>query len=358
MHLLNILALRSTPAAGVSVAVTRRCPLHCAHCSTQSTPNSEELPEAVLQQFVASFTPTHHPQVMALSGGEAMLRPKLVQDLAQQARSVGSKVSVLTGLFFAQHGHIPPAIQAAIDTVDHCSISLDSYHEAEVPRAMAFRVIQKLLDQEKSLSLHIMGNSPDDPYLDTLVAEVQQHFGARIPMVVNVLAPFGRGVALLKQLKKHKPANPQANGNFQPCTMAAWPVVGFDGIVAACGNDNLIGQVPQHLRLGDIHTDGWPSIAQRCIHSHTLRALRLIGPVSSQAQFNPQAQAAPSYCASCINLANNPQLQERLQHYMEKPSTQILEKTVALFQEESGPLAFAQRYTHPRFANLIQLGAT
>jgi hypothetical protein len=42
---------------------------------------------------------------------------------------------------------------------------------------------------------------------------------------------------------------------------------------------------------------------------------------------------------------------------MEKPSTQVLEKTVALFQEESGPLAFAQRYTHPRFANLIQLGA-
>ena len=37
VHLADYLAIRAVPAAGVSLALTRRCPLNCAHCATNST---------------------------------------------------------------------------------------------------------------------------------------------------------------------------------------------------------------------------------------------------------------------------------------------------------------------------------
>ena len=101
MHLSELLSLRSIPAAGISIGITRRCPLSCAHCSTNSTMQSEQYPENIFTKFVNTFTEEHHPEIISMSGGEALLRPRLVQRLADISRGVGTRSSVLSGLFFA-----------------------------------------------------------------------------------------------------------------------------------------------------------------------------------------------------------------------------------------------------------------
>jgi hypothetical protein len=42
MHLAELLSLRAVPAAGVSLALTRKCPLSCAQRATNSTLTSHE----------------------------------------------------------------------------------------------------------------------------------------------------------------------------------------------------------------------------------------------------------------------------------------------------------------------------
>lgn len=66
-------------------------------------------------------------------GGEAMLRPGLVFDLATRARAVGCRVTALSGLFFATSHRIPGDIYRAIVALDHFSVSIDAFHEREVP---------------------------------------------------------------------------------------------------------------------------------------------------------------------------------------------------------------------------------
>src|SRR5450631_489178 len=112
MHLVELLAWRNVPAAGVSIGLTRRCPLHCAHCSTNSTMTSEEHAAGMFERFVDSFNEANRPEILSMSGGEAMLRPALVRSLAEGARRVGTRSSVLSGLFFARQRRIPPAILA------------------------------------------------------------------------------------------------------------------------------------------------------------------------------------------------------------------------------------------------------
>lgn len=52
MHAMDIISLRSTPAAGLFQSLTRRCPLTCAHCSTNSLMTSEEYAERIFLRFV------------------------------------------------------------------------------------------------------------------------------------------------------------------------------------------------------------------------------------------------------------------------------------------------------------------
>jgi len=356
MHLVEMLARRAVPAAGVSIGITRRCPLSCAHCSTSSTMQSEQVRAGLFTRFVDSFTATSHPEFMAMSGGEALLRPELVRNLALKARVAGTKSSVLSGLFFARQQGIPKKIKTAIDAVDHFSVSMDVFHEREVPRANVFVVLSQLLDEGKCLSLHIAGESANDPYLDDLVNAVQQKFGKRIPMLVNTLSAFGRAKTFF--LHKGSPGKITDTPQASPCSMAAWPVVGFDGVVAACGNDNLIGQVPGHLRLGDIRVDTWADIHSRCVGNAMQLALRTYGPEYLQARFGNSGQKkCTGYCDTCIKLGEEENLQIAVSTHMLNPGPRILGDSVVDLQLELGAVGFARRHSHPRFAELVLLGA-
>lgn len=360
MHLIEMLALRAVPAAGVSIGVTRRCPLSCAHCSTSSMPRSEQLPASILKLFVDTFSPDAHPHFMAMSGGEALLRPELVRSLACRARQSGTRSSVLSGLFFARNGRIPKPIQAAVDAVDHFSVSMDVFHEREVPRHHVFSILSILLDQGKHLSMHIAGLQEADPYVDQLVLQVRSRFGDRIPMLVNTLSAFGRAREFIVRLASGSESCNTAEPN--PCTMAAWPVVSFDGVVAACGNDNLIGRVPEHLKIGDIRTDSWADIHARCTQGHMPKALRTYGPEYLRARFgaSPAARlkSCSGYCDTCINLRHDHVLQENVRIHFNKESTHSLSNSVTQLQLEMGAVGFAKRYSHPRYAELVLLGAS
>src|SRR5262245_46928751 len=142
MHLMDVLPLRPVPAAGLFLALTRRCPLACAHCSTNSLIGSEEHPEAIFLRFVETFTPANRPELISLTGGEPLLRPQLVAGLAERAHAVGTKVDLISGMFFARQPRLPASIDRAIAGVDHFAASLDIFHEQQVPRAAVFHVFQ------------------------------------------------------------------------------------------------------------------------------------------------------------------------------------------------------------------------
>ena len=136
MELDELVSLRPVPAAGLLVAVTNRCPLACAHCSASSTPAGQEPDAAALTGFVDSFRTGRAPRVLMLTGGEPLLRPGLVAALARRARPAGTRTAVLTGAFFAVRDGLADPVLDVIDAVDHFSVSIDAFHEREVPLSL------------------------------------------------------------------------------------------------------------------------------------------------------------------------------------------------------------------------------
>ncbi|MFF4537151.1 radical SAM protein [Streptomyces aureus] len=346
MRLAEIIALRPVPAAGLLATLTRRCPLSCAHCSTSSGPRGEDTPGDALRRFVGSFAPADRPEVLMLTGGEPLLRPRLVADLAALAAAAGTRTTVLSGMFFAGDGRVPARIMDALRHVDHFSASIDVFHEREVPRAALFRAMHRIMDRGIDVSFHVTGTAADDAYLADVTTSIRSAFRDQAAVLVNHIRPVGRAAAWATA-RTVTPPGAEAEGGARtpaaPCAMAAWPTVAFDGTVAACCNQRVVDArpVPRHLRLGHITEDDWAAIHRRCQESPVLRTIRTAGVAS---------------CADCRALADRPADLATAERAGARPTAAAMDTLGARLQHEAGAAALLRRYGSERYAPLVLLG--
>jgi hypothetical protein len=310
VHLVDLLHLRARPFAGLFLGLTRRCPLHCAHCSTNSTMASEHSPAEWYDAFVDTFRADDRPEVMLLSGGEPLLRPDLVVRLTERARGVGTRVSLLTGGFWGERA-VPPAVQRAMDAVDLLSVSMDPFHEQEVPRASVFATIERRLEGGRDVSVQTVGAGDDDPWVAQLVDELESRFACSVPILVGLLGPSGRddapGLETPVPLPQRRSSLPRFVDDVapEPCSFASWPVGGFDGTITACCQQSVVDAAPGHLRLGHLATESWPDIRERGERSALLRAIRVYGPQHLAARVG---RGITDYCGTCRTLDDDPEV--------------------------------------------------
>lgn len=355
LHLADITALRSIPAAGVLLALTRRCPLSCAHCSTDSALDSEQHAEEPFRTLVDSFRPDSRPEVMVLSGGEALLRPRLVADLATTARRAGTRTCLMSGMYFARQGsEIPVGLRAALGAVDHFAASLDVHHEREVGRDDVFRMFRRVLETVPAGSFHVTGLGDGDPYVADLVADIRREFHDRVPVLVSRVQPTGRARPSSPPIRPPSPSthSPSRPGPA-PCSFAAWPLVDYDGVVYACSRQSLAASVrPAHLLLGHAASDPWDVLRERSLGSPLLRAIRLLGPVEVRRRLGQPTDQASGVCGTCATLSDDPELADAASAWLRPDLEAALRQTV----EDRDPRRFAARWGSARYADLVNLG--
>ncbi|WP_328674218.1 radical SAM/SPASM domain-containing protein [Streptomyces sp. NBC_00328] len=346
MRLAEIIELRPVPAAGLLATLTRRCPLSCAHCSTSSGPRGEDTPAEALRRFVGGFAPDDRPEVLMLTGGEPLLRPALVADLAALAAAAGTRTSVLSGMFFAADGRVPARILRSLRHVAHFSASIDVFHEREVPRAAVFRAMHRIRESGIDVSFHVAGTPADDAYLADITASIRTEFHDQAAVLVNHIRPVGRaaGWASARAVRFRGAAEESSSESPPaPCAMAAWPTVAFDGTVAACCNQRVVDArpVPEHLRLGHIAQDDWAAIRRRCQASPVLRTIRTAGVGS---------------CADCRSLARRPAALDAAERSGSRPAAGAMDALGARLQHDAGAASLLRRYGSDRYAPLVLLG--
>jgi hypothetical protein len=216
-------------------------------------------------------------------------------------------------------------------------------------------VLRQLADEGKDLSLQLTGLSDDDPYLAEATAEAREVLGDRVPMLVGLVGAIGRAADWAPQRARreltHLPLAPVAD----PCGLAAWPIVAFDGTVVACCNQRAIDQgaaAPAHLRIGHA-TDGWPQIRARSLGSPVLRVVRTLGP--TVAAHEGGAPRTGDYCSTCAGLSA-PAPAAWAEARVARPGFGPFEREVQRIQGDSGPVGFARRYGSTRYADLVSLG--
>ncbi|AEN10118.1 MULTISPECIES: radical SAM protein [unclassified Streptomyces] len=354
MELGELVGRRPFPAAGLLLGLTRRCPLSCAHCSTGSDPTVREAPDAGrLVRFVGSFTSENRPDVVMLTGGEPLLLPGLVEELSALARRAGSRTALLSGMFFARSRHIPAPILRAITGVDHFSASLDVHHEREVGRADVFRALHRIREAGVAVSFHLTGTGASDPYLADLTRDVEEEFGGQVPSLVNEVRPFGRAASWAGPAR----GTPDA-GAASPCSMAAWPVVAFDGAVLACCNQDTVDlrPAPAHLYLGHIATDDWAAVRRRALESPVLRMIRTVGP-AHLADRSGVPPRGGTYCDGCRALGGDARVAATAGAVAAGAAGALLDLAAARRGAAQGPEGVVRRHGCAAYAPLVVAGA-
>lgn len=353
MHLIELMAMRMIPGAGVYFSLTRRCPLSCAHCSTNSSITSAEHDGGIFLRFAHSMSVDAHPEVVLLTGGEPFLRPRLIEQIANHGHEVGFRTQALCGMFFARNrGRIPPAIERAIRSIDHFSASLDVFHEREVGRIDVFNALERILDWGKAVSLQVTGHGSDDPYLVELIADIRQHFRDEVPILATQVAALGRAKEWLEDRPPGQAEAPDAP--IAPCALAGWPVVAFDGTVVTCCNQDVVDGVDApHLVLGNAARDTWPAVVDRLGNSAVLRAIRLFGPLYVQQQIVGEKRCG-GYCQSCTSLRRSDA--PKIVAHMRKTSVIAIEKQFAGLRESVDPVRLMGNFGIREFAPLLKLG--
>jgi hypothetical protein len=304
-------------------------------------------------RFVGTFTEEDHPDLLAISGGEAFLRPALLAQVADLAREKGSYSTALSGMYWAKDGRIPPTIKRAIDSLDHFSVSIDVFHEREVPRSGVFEVLHILLSEGKDVSVHVVGLGETDPYLEKTTYDIREEFDDRVPMLVNGVNAMGRAAEWFPR-NEHDSSIPV---EAFPCTLSGWPVVGYDGTILACGNDDVVeGPAPEHLVLGNAATSTWGEIREKALGSPMVRAIRTYGPAYVNKIYGSGAVECTGFCSTCQKLSTDPELPQKVELAMSKPSAATVEAAVNTLQVEGGAKSFVERFAMGRYSDLITLG--
>jgi len=275
--------------------------------------------------------------VLVLSGGEPLLRPALVTELCASAHEAGVRVSLISGMFFAAARRPGRAITEALRSVDLVTASVDRFHEREVPRRALLRTLAGLRDEGVEVSLQVTVADGDDGYVPALVADLDSHVSADVPLMVCGLAPIGRGAEIAAGGLGDATARPA------PCTLAAWPVVTWDGRITACCNQDVVdGPAPAHLSLGHASTHSWRDVAGGLRRSPLLRSIRTVGPVATAAG---AGRACGGYCETCAGLTGvTPDVPE------------VMEELVVAAQAEMGAAAYAARFGIREHAALVERG--
>ena len=354
VHLVDIINSRTVPAAGVYITLTRRCPLGCEHCSTNSLLSSEQHSAQPFERFVATFTPEDHPDLVWFTGGEPLLRPALLRALAGHCRAVGAGTALITGGYFARDtGKVSSAVWAALTAVDHVTFSLDVFHERKVARSAVFATATRLLDAGLDVSFQVTGTGPQDPYLREVTDGIRGTFSDRVPALVVRLSSVGRGKDLIELRAAHGSRGRAA----EPCTMESWPVVGFDGTVVACCNQDVVdGPAPSHLRLGSARADDWRQVATRMRTDAVLRSLRVVGPEYLAVSGGGDLVPGEGYCGTCRRLTADPAALAEAERLTARPTFAAVEEQVARLQAGAGAHGFAAKHGIREYADLVLLG--
>lgn len=326
MHLIEIFESRAKPAAGIYITLTRKCPLRCEHCSTDSSPETNEAPDRQnLINFVKSFNETTSPRYLCLTGGEPLQLPELVTKLCNEAHRSNTKVVLYTGFFFASYPRIPYIIEKAIRQLDHLSISIDYYHEKQIGRKKIFDTLDRVLKLGPDISVSTTGINGDDPYLKNLLEDLKQKFGNTISVYVSYIEPVGRASQLVNITSNDH--SDYKDGYFYGCKRCSWPVISFNGDIVACCNPDVVNKkYPNHLFLGNICDMKWKDIREKVLTSNILKAIRTIGPKTISKDVLKMKPA--SYCDTCFDLSSHGDINAELQRVFNKYFLEMMDNMV------------------------------
>lgn len=301
----------------VALMLTRKCNMSCAHCSVESSPNVKGEPTA--DELSRSLREAHESGVRSilLTGGEPMIREKIVFDLLKQAQQLGMMTSITTNGFW---GKSPQKAEQTVARLKAAGLSLltisyDRYHAEYQGPEPSVNIARATTAAGLGLNVSIT-RTADEADLDAIMAPF-----ALVPKA-NLRVYDVQLVGRARQFETETLRDEV--GGF--CSACGTPAITDDGRVTACNGPSYFEDAGSPLIVGRTGDEELETLLRRHRQDPILEAIRVCGPLWLLGELERmpgfEAWARPHYggtCDLCLHLNSDPAVTAKLREHLASP---------------------------------------
>lgn len=260
--------------------ITDRCPVGCAHCSVDARAGGPGIRDwALFDQVLDAVCGTPGFALVAVTGGEPFVERRGLTLAADRIHAAGKRLVVYTSGLWGAQAHLPAWIRPVLARCSCVVLSTDAFHAARIPAAAFVGAARAVADQGGWLISQVLD---DPPQLAAAVDLLTAAFGTGWADFAEVrpvpLLRYGRAATLSTPDTAGAPdAAPVRGADFGRCGLVDAPVIRYDGRLAGCCNENVLGGAgPARLHRAATSRDG---IRDALAELHADPLLQLLGRI-------------------------------------------------------------------------------
>lgn len=297
----------------IGFSVTQACPLRCAHCSVEASP---ELGKTTFTPAFAHQVAEQLPDLFQMgiryldfTGGEPTLARNFVQIVSKAADDAGMTCGLVTAAHWAKSAEGADSFLRAFPHVHNWDISTDIYHLPFVPFDFVANGYAAIRARGGSVQLRIAHHEPISFEEAKLIWQTYQMAGRQISF--QPIGPVGRGkdvaVALPVSRKQRDPT---------PCPSTGL-LIRNDGLGAPCCAPLSHEAAESPLFMGNAFVDALGDMLTRWRLQPLLQTIRLWGfEVLEQWLAEEGIPERRHYrervCDECVSMLTDPVTVQRL----------------------------------------------
>ncbi len=335
-------------ADAVSLMLTRRCNMTCAHCSVKSGPKIREEPtrdELVATLHAAADSGIRSVQI---TGGEPMIREKIVFDLLKVARKRGMLATMSSNGFWGKRQSAAWRTVSALKRagMQRITISYDRYHAQFQGPQPALNIARAAEWFNLPLNINIT-RVVNDPEIASIVAPFEKRH--QLKMRFYDVQEIGRARELpIAELRG------ETSGY---CTACCVPAITDDGRITACNGPSYFLDDSSPLVIGSLKNTSMAQLIQQHTSDPILETIRRAGPERLLRELEDAGVARElgirrqhsGLCDLCIDINTNPAAVSVLRERLSTPQHQavLAARRMVIFS------SVAQRTTGIEYANNV-----
>ena len=306
------------PMSTIALMVTRRCNMACAHCSVASSSRIREQPaENELEQIVHDAADAG-VQAIIFTGGEPMIREKLVVRLMSIAKKRGLVSAMTTNGFW---GKTLSDARRTLGSLCKSGLSLltlsyDRYHAEFQGPAPGQNILRAAKELGIPLNLNVT-RVADDSEISDLVKPFEASNYANVRLYD--VQPVGRALDL--------PASSLRAEVEGACDGARVATVTDDGRVTACNGPAYFQRGDSPLVLGRLGNESLKSVLEKHRDDPILQTIRIFGPSKLRYELSrisgfekfPWKSSYAGLCDLCLHINSDPAAAAALRAKLSEP---------------------------------------
>lgn len=304
----------------ISVMVTRRCTMTCAHCSVESSPSVAH-PGPEESALLALVEDAAEAGVAAINftGGEPMVRDRLVIRLMREAYARGIHSGLTTnGYWGRKPEHAAELLDALLSAgLARLTISYDRYHAEFQGPEPAVNIVRAAAARQLTVHINIT-RMRGDADLDAITSPFDGF--PNVMLRFYDVQPVGFAAIGLR--------DEDWRGSVDGfCNACESPAITDDGRVTACNGPAYFTPPDNPLQIGSLADTPLPELLRRHENDPLLDTIRTSGPAYLRDLLKtlPEGAAFPwreqyrGMCDLCLHLNSSPGAVKALRRVLAEP---------------------------------------